>query len=85
MFNCRKSAKNFDKKPPQISRQWFFIPNMYFSLLPCTLVQIFFLCGQTSANMPLRFVDVQYLSGLGRQCGVDLREAVGYVLMYGCH
>ena len=45
-------------------------------------MQIFFPRSHSAADMALLFVDIQYLSDLPGQCGVDLYHPVGTVLMY---
>lgn len=45
-------------------------------------MQILLPGGHTAADMPLLFIDIQYLSDLTGQCGVDLYHSVGTVLMY---
>ena len=45
-------------------------------------MQILLPRGHTAADMPLLFIDIQYLSDLPGQCGVDLYHSVGTVLMY---
>lgn len=45
-------------------------------------MQILLPGGHTTADMPLLFIDIQYLSDLTGQCGVDLYHSVGTVLMY---
>lgn len=46
-------------------------------------MQILLPRGHTAADMPLLFIDIQYLSDLTGQRGVDLHHSVGTVLMYG--
>ena len=45
-------------------------------------MQIFLLGGHASPDVTLRFVHIQNLSGLFCQGGIDLHQAIGYVLMY---
>ena len=46
------------------------------------LVRIFFLCRHSAPDVPLGFIDIQYLSGLRRERRIDLQEPLGHVLMY---
>lgn len=48
------------------------------------LMQILLLCRHPAADVPLGLVDVQHLARLRRERRVDLRKALGDVLMYGC-
>ena len=47
------------------------------------LMQILLLCRHPAADVPLGLVDVQHLARLRRERRVDLRKALGDVLMYG--
>ena len=49
------------------------------------LMQILLLCRHPAADVPLGLVDVQHLARLRRERRVDLRKALGDVLMYGCN
>ena len=46
------------------------------------LMQILLLCRHPAADVPLGLVDVQHLARLRRERRIDLREALGDVLMY---
>ena len=46
------------------------------------LMQILLLCRHPAADVPLGLVDVQHLARLRRERRVDLRKALGDVLMY---
>lgn len=45
-------------------------------------MQIFLSGSHSAADMALLFIDIQYLSDLTGQCGIDLHHSVGTVLMY---
>lgn len=59
-------------------------PRPILSYCTVLLMQIFFLCSKSSPDVPFGFVYIQHLPGFRRQSGVDLSQAFGYVLMYGC-
>lgn len=46
------------------------------------LMQILLLCRHPASDMPFGLVDVQHLARLRRERRVDLRKALGDVLMY---
>ena len=48
----------------------------------CQPVLVFFPGGKTSADMALRFIDIQYFSGLFGKSRVDLHQSVCNVFMY---
>ena len=47
-------------------------------------MQIFLSGRQSAADVPLRFIDIEHLPGFCRKRGLDLHQAVGDILMYGC-
>ena len=47
------------------------------------LMQILLLCRHPAADVALGLVDVQHLARLRRERRVDLRKALGDVLMFG--
>lgn len=49
--------------------------------LQLMLMQVFFFSSQSTTNMTLRFVNIQYFSGLFCKSRIDIQQPLSYIFM----